>query len=89
MPRNVRPLLGRLSPFVVLCAGPAAALARSLADASALPADNDSHSTLIPHRLLWPGVVVIVLIALFVTAAVAGPLIRANTREDHDDLDPK
>jgi hypothetical protein len=43
------------------------------------------HSALIPTRLLWPGVVVIVVIAIFVTAALAGPLIRANSREEIPD----
>ena len=35
-------------------------------------------------RLTWPGVVVIIILGLFVTAAIVGPLIRANTREDLD-----
>jgi hypothetical protein len=35
----------------------------------------------IPQRLVWPGIAVIILIAVFATAALAGPLIRAN----HDD----
>ena len=41
----------------------------------------------IPPELLWPGVVVIALIAIFLTAALAGPLIHANTRDDHDPAD--
>jgi hypothetical protein len=39
----------------------------------------------IPPELLWPGVVVIVVIAIFLTAALAGPLIHANTRDEIDD----
>ena len=45
-------------------------------------ADATLHSALVPTRLLWPGVVVIIVIAIFVTAALAGPLIRANSREE-------
>ena len=37
-----------------------------------------------PPTMVWPGVVIIVLIALFVTAAVTGPLIRANTDDTAD-----
>jgi p-aminobenzoyl-glutamate transporter AbgT len=44
---------------------------------------------MIPDQLLWPGVAVIVLIAIFVTAAVVGPLIRANTMEDDEDTEEK
>jgi hypothetical protein len=35
-------------------------------------------------RLTWPGIVLIVILALFLCAAIAGPLIRANTRDDLD-----
>lgn len=42
----------------------------------------------IPPELLWPGVVVIVVIAIFLTAALAGPLIHANTRDEIDESDP-
>ena len=35
-------------------------------------------------RLTWPGVVVILFLALFLCAAIVGPLIRANTRENLD-----
>lgn len=41
----------------------------------------------VPPELLWPGVVVIAVIALFITAALCGPLIRANHRDDIDDSD--
>jgi hypothetical protein len=37
-----------------------------------------------PQRLVWPGVAIIIVIAIFVTAALAGPLIRANTDESTD-----
>jgi len=52
------------------------------------PTDDASHIALIPQRLLWPGIVVIVVIAIFVTAAVAGPIIRANTRDEFSDSHP-
>jgi hypothetical protein len=42
---------------------------------------------MIPPQLLWPGVIIIVVIAIFVTAALAGPLIRANKEDDVDDSD--
>jgi hypothetical protein len=35
----------------------------------------------IPKRLVWPGIAIIILIAIFAAAALAGPIIRAN----HDD----
>jgi hypothetical protein len=43
---------------------------------------------MIPDQLLWPGVAVIVLIAIFVAAAVAGPMIRANMMDDDEDTTP-
>jgi hypothetical protein len=49
------------------------------AHAEAAP-DNPATSP-IPPRLVWPGVAVIIVIAIFVTAALAGPLIRANSDE--------
>ena len=45
-------------------------------------ADDPSPVLLPPEHAVWPGVVLIVIIALFVTAAVAGPIIRANTRDE-------
>lgn len=41
----------------------------------------------LPPELLWPGVVVIVVIAIFVAAALCGPLIRANQQDEIDDSD--
>lgn len=41
----------------------------------------------LPPELLWPGVVVIAVIAIFVMAALCGPLIRANQREEIEDSD--
>jgi hypothetical protein len=41
----------------------------------------------LPPELLWPGVVVIAVIAIFVTAALCGPLIRANQRDEIEDSD--
>ena len=45
-------------------------------------ADDPSPVLLPPEHAVWPGVVVIVIIALFVTAAIVGPIIRANTRDE-------
>ena len=42
----------------------------------------------IPQRLVWPGIAVIVLIAIFVMAALAGPLIRANQQDEDDNQRP-
>jgi len=42
----------------------------------------------IPQRLVWPGIAIIVLIGIFVTAALAGPLIRANHEDDEPDNNP-
>ena len=47
--------------------------------------EGAAHTALIPQRLVWPGVVVIIVIAIFVTAALAGPLIRANMQEEISD----
>lgn len=44
--------------------------------------EDPSPVLLPPEHAVWPGVVVIVIIALFVTAAVVGPIIRANTRDE-------
>jgi len=33
---------------------------------------------------VWPGVAVIIVIAIFITAALAGPLIRANADQPSD-----
>ena len=51
----------------------------------AVSVEGDGTSTMIPNRVLWPGVIVIVVIAIFVTAALAGPLIRANSRDEVTD----
>ena len=34
--------------------------------------------------MTWAGVAVIIIVAVFVTAAVAGPLIQANLRDVED-----
>ena len=44
--------------------------------------DDPSPVLLPPEHSVWPGVAVIVIIALFVTAAVVGPIIRANKRDE-------
>lgn len=44
--------------------------------------DDPSYLALPPQHAVWPGVVVIVIIALFVTAALVGPIIRANNRDE-------
>ena len=46
------------------------------------PAPEQTYNP-IPQRLVWPGIAVIILIAIFVVAALAGPLIRANHDEDN------
>jgi hypothetical protein len=56
-----------------------------LADAASQESPAGAPS--IPDRLLWPGVVVIVVIAIFVTAALAGPIIRANNQDEIPDSD--
>lgn len=43
--------------------------------------DTADPTPAIPPRLVWPGVAVIIVIAIFITAALAGPIIRANTDE--------
>jgi hypothetical protein len=45
---------------------------------------QDGAEGLIPKRLVWPGVAVIVVLAVIATAALTGPIIRANTDEDDD-----
>ena len=44
-------------------------------------ADTADPSPAIPPRMVWPGVAVIIVIAIFITAALAGPIIRANSDE--------
>ncbi len=52
------------------------------------PADDQSTG-LVPRRLVWPGVAVIIVVAVIVTAALTGPIIRANTDdEDGGDSSP-
>ena len=58
------------------------AAASSLAANAPSTTQDANSSPLIPRELLWPGVAVIILIAIFVTAALAGPLIRANQEEN-------
>ncbi|HEY8747739.1 MAG TPA: hypothetical protein VIM11_07185 [Tepidisphaeraceae bacterium] len=43
---------------------------------------DKSADPIVPQRLVWPGIAVIIVIAIFVTAALTGPLIRANSSED-------
>lgn len=62
---------------IVTAAGPCAAQLISSDDAAA-PYDPA------PQRLVWPGVAVIIVIAIFITAALAGPLIRANADQPSD-----
>ena len=45
---------------------------------------SDAPPPLPLSRLNWPGVVLIVIVALFLAAAIVGPLVRANTRDDLD-----
>ena len=103
MTRRLRTMLGRVltASAVCLCSAPFGKLSagsfENLGSAEPLlaqqisepvaPADDASHTALIPQRLLWPGIVVIVVIAIFVTAAVAGPIIRANTQDEPPDSD--
>lgn len=74
-----------LLPTLIILAAPAIARAAQLPPLSddALPPTD-----LTPQRLLWPGVVIIVVIALFITAAVTGPLIRANMQDPADSESP-
>src|SRR4051794_4697943 len=67
--------------------GAGTASADRAADSTGTEPSTSSHDggSLIPQRLVWPGVVVIVVIAVFVTAALAGPVIRANLMDDDPD----
>jgi hypothetical protein len=42
----------------------------------------DPHPTLAPPAA-WPGVVVIVILGIFATAAVLGPIVRATMRDEN------
>jgi hypothetical protein len=67
----------RFVPFVAALLSPAfGALAQRVGES------GEAAPPLPLTRLTWPGVVIIVILALFLTAAIVGPLIRANTRED-------
>lgn len=64
-------------------------LATILASARALaPMIPPAQVDLTPPKMVWPGVVIIILIALFVTAAVTGPLIRANSDDPESSPPP-
>jgi len=60
--------------------------AQTTQPAEQAPAVEPSYNP-IPRRLIWPGIVIIILIGMFVTAALAGPLIRAN-EDDEESSDP-
>jgi hypothetical protein len=73
------PMEFRFVPFVATLLSPATgALAQRASESS------DAAPPLPLTRLTWPGIVVIIILALFLTAAIVGPLIRANTREELD-----
>ena len=55
----------------------------SPSSATTAPSPDHTIDSLIPQRLVWPGIAVIVVVAIFITAALAAPLIRANL----DDVD--
>jgi hypothetical protein len=80
---RLRPLQAMVLAAVSLMGHAAAAATDGRHDVQGT--DASLHSAVVPTRLLWPGVVVIVVIAIFVTAALAGPLIRANSREEIPD----
>lgn len=64
-------------------------LATILGSARALPWWSPlAQVDLTPPKVVWPGVVIIILIALFVTAAVTGPLIRANSDDPESSPPP-
>ena len=44
----------------------------------------DPSPMLPAHPAAWPGVLVIVILAVFLTAAVLGPMIRANLEDEED-----
>lgn len=70
-----------------LCIGVASAIFVAAARCAAQILTNDDPSATYdptPQRLVWPGVAVIVVVAIFLTAALAGPLIRANSDQSSD-----
>ena len=85
--RARRSLAGICAVVIGLCAYCAVGARTSMEDGpepSNLVTDPSGAPTVPPHGLAWPGVAVILIVALFVTAAVAGPLIRANLRDVED-----
>ena len=53
------------------------------ADASAAQAPDPAPHPVLPDRSdHWPGTVVIVILAMFLAAAVVGPIVRANMPEE-------
>jgi len=69
---------------LALCAASTAVAAAAGADATPLVQDapGPGGGGLVPQRLVWPGIAVIVVVAVFATAALAGPLIRANSDDE-------
>ena len=63
---------------------PARAAADYAMDPPVLSEQSAPQAPIPPPALAWPGVAVIIIIAIFVAAAVAGPLIQAN-KQDFDD----
>lgn len=87
MRRNAGHFLAAVLPVLAACMLSTHVAAQSIPAHPPTADDALTHSLLSPHRLLWPGVVIIVVLAIFVTAALAGPLIRANSDDDASDPD--
>lgn len=76
-------LAGICGAFVMACALCAEA-DTGASDPPSLVADPSAAPAVPPYSMTWAGVAVIIIVAVFLTAAVAGPLIQANLREVKD-----
>lgn len=87
MKSTISRFLLAILPVLSIGWDPAGAGAQSLPDPPPVSQDATTQSLLSRERMVWPGVMIILVLALFVTAALCGPLIRANTQENVDDAD--
>ena len=82
--------VGRVVGLVVLVTCRAAVAAEAAPQAPVQFAQEiGGRPVLIDRDALWPGVVIICILGLFVMAALVGPLVRANQFDDAASEDQK
>jgi hypothetical protein len=69
-------MMKRFAPILILCLSGIAMAAEGPGTPAEHAVDNQPHPT-ISHNSDWAGIMIIVIVALFVMAAVIGPVVRA------------